>query len=81
MPTNKKLRVIKAKDIRKLCAKNGIKVNFILSHKLAKAFLDCNGEKWLALGGGFDYLPCADNPFDDNNRVDFMYTFKDVIIG
>ena len=56
MPTYKKMKVTKAKDIRKLCADKGVKVDFILSHKLAKAFLACDLEKWIALGGSFDYL-------------------------
>lgn len=81
MPTYKKMKVTKAKDIRRLCADKGVKVDFILSHKLAKAFLACDLEKWIALGGSFDYLYNPYNDPDAGYYDDSVYTFKDVIIG
>lgn len=81
MPTYKKMKVAKAKDIRRLCADKGVKVDFILSHKLAKAFLDYDLEKWIALGGSFDYLYNPYNDPDAGYYDDSVYTFNDVIIG
>lgn len=79
--TNKKHKVLKAKEIRKTLADEGIRIDFILSHKLAKAFIDCDLQKWIELGGSYEYLDNTYNDPDAGYYDDWVYTFKDVIIG
>lgn len=74
MPTIKKLKARKAKLIRTECAKVGIKVDFVLSIKLAKALINQDEDAWCALGGKTNdhFDNCVDN---DDCWDNYYYTY------